>query len=181
MRIKIKFLFLGQDRIPSEITPCRLFQILQARLIHCEKDKCIPEEPWRVAAGLEDSFGSHLGSVALLLAVGMLYPQHDQSRIRVIRHVLPGLRKRMNAMEITSLAQVEAQPFIEFLRNRVWVALKLFGAILSQFRNCRLSRVPIPNPILVEIGCCRTQSPQRVTEDSRLLSRHHAANPNAPA
>src|SRR3990172_3746867 len=98
MRIKIKFLFLGQDRIPSEITPCRLFQILQARLIHCEKDKCIPEEPWRVAAGLEDSFGSHLSSVALLLAIAMLYPHPDQSPIHVVRHVLSRWRQRMNAM-----------------------------------------------------------------------------------
>jgi hypothetical protein len=48
---------------------------------------------------------STLGGVTHFSAVRMIDPQHDQTRVHVVWHILAGLRQRVHAREIASHTQ----------------------------------------------------------------------------
>ena len=50
--IKIQGLLLGQDRLPREVLPSRLVEILQPSLVRREENERVLEEPWCAAPRL---------------------------------------------------------------------------------------------------------------------------------
>jgi hypothetical protein len=88
-------------------------------------------------------------------------------------------RQRVDALEVSGLPQVGAQPLVQLLRHLVGVALELLGTILGELRDRRLRRVPEARTILIEVRRRRREPPQRVAEHGRRLSRHHATELHA--
>ena len=81
----------------------------------------------------------------------------------------------MDAIEVPGGAQVLLQPLLQLPGDRVGVTGQLFRPVLGQLGDCRLSGVPLPGAVLVEIGRLRGQSAQGVAEHRGGFSRHDAA------
>ena len=86
----------------------------------------------------------------------------------------------MNAAEVALALQVFPQAQVQLMDNLVRIALELLGAVLRQFGDRRLRRIPVARAVLVEIGSGTGQPPQGIAKDRWRLSRHDAAELHLP-
>ena len=128
---------------------------------------------------VQTSVSSGLNGVSFVDANHGWAVEYDQTSVRVVRHVLAGLRERVHARKVPGLAEIGAYPFVEFLNYLVRIARELLGAIVCQLGNGRLGRVPIARTILVEVSRGGAQTAQSISEDRRRFSWHNATKPDA--
>ena len=110
----------------------------------------------------------------------MVEAEHDQTGVPLVRHVVSGPRRGMDAAEAARLMQGGAELNADGLRNAIWVAAQLLGAVLGQLRDGRPGVVPVAGAILVEVGGPGGQPPQGIPEDGGRFARQHAAELDAP-
>jgi hypothetical protein len=85
----------------------------------------------------------------------------------------------MDTAEITDPAQVGTQALVKLLHNLVRIPLELFRAIIGQFSDRGLRRIPIARTIMVEIGGGTDEPTQRVSKDCGRFTWHHATELNS--
>ena len=117
---------------------------------------------------------------AILLTVGLLHPQHDQTRLLIVGYILGALGQGMHLAESAGLPQVGPQPVGQCHRDFVRVAPKLLSAIFGQLPYRGLRGVPVAATVPVQVGCGICQTQQGITEQGRRFSRHHAAELDLP-
>ena len=65
--------------------------------------------------------------------VRVIDAEHDQAGLPLVRHVVSGPRRGMDAAEPARLAQSVAQPLPDRLLHPVLIAAQLLGAVLGEF------------------------------------------------
>ena len=76
-----------------------------------------------------------LCGISLLFAVGRVGSEHHESCIEIIRNILPGLRERMNSIEVARVAEIRSESRTDLLHNLVGVALQLLVKRLKQLKG----------------------------------------------
>ena len=115
------------------------------------------------------------GRIVSIFAVGLVDAKNHEARVKIVRHIATRRRHRMNAIEVTHLAQVGSQARVQFVHNFVRVSLQLFGAVFGEFRDSRLRRIPVARTVLIEVGRGCRKSSQGIAEHCRGFTRHHTA------
>ena len=171
---------LGEDRLPGQVVANRLVQVLKPRQVRGQKDERVAVEPRRGSPGFEDGGGRRLRGGSGVAAVRMVDAEHDQAGLPLVRHVVSGPRRGMDAAEPAGFVQRGAQPDPDRLRHAIRVAAQLLGAVLGQLRDRRSCVVPVAGTVLVEVGGPGGQPPEGVPEDGGRFARQHAAELDAP-
>jgi hypothetical protein len=73
-------------------------------LLVARKHERVAEQARDIASAFKDRLGCRFGGISRFLGVGMVDPQHDQAGVRVVGHVLAGLRERMHARKLGAMS-----------------------------------------------------------------------------
>ena len=99
-------------------------------LVDSEEDQRVLVQARRVAARFENRFlANDLGGDCLLLAVGIIVPSTTSRASRSSGTSWPDAGSGWMRLKSPGLAQIGAQPLVEFLHHLVGIALELLGAI----------------------------------------------------
>jgi hypothetical protein len=93
--------------------------------------------------------------------------QDDQPRLAFVRYVRAGAWHRVHPCEIAGLSDVGAETGFEFNGHPVGVTFELFRPLLRELGHGGLGGVPEARPVLIEVGGCGPQPPERISKDRR--------------
>lgn len=111
----------------------------------------------------------------------MIDPKDDEPGVLVVGHVLTGAREVVDTAELTwPPSHVLPHPPLDLASHLFGLPLELRRAALRDLRDRGLCGMPVPGPVLVEIGRLSREPPQRVAEDCGRFSWHHTAQPDPP-
>ena len=175
MRRKIKRFALREDGLPRQVPPNRFVEVLEPGLVRCKEDERVAVEPWRGAPRFENGRCGSLGQGPWSLRVPVINAEHDETGFPLVRHLVAGLRSRVDAAEAAHFTQCGSQTTADCLRHPVRLSPQLLGPVFSQLRDGRSGVVPVAVTVLIQVGRAGGQPPQSIPEDSRRLSGEHAA------